>query len=164
MSTSAADSRWSIDIVNESDLDDLLILMRAYCEFYNQTEQISITTDDALMAVSRALIANPNQEGIQLIARDSKERTPVGFVTIFWSWSTLKGGRLAIMNDLYVNEQYRGQGIADLLIAECARRAREHGDLCLTWQTSVNNKRTQAVYDRCGALKSDRWLDYSLDL
>jgi GNAT superfamily N-acetyltransferase len=155
---------WKIDIVNENDLVDLLPLLRAYCEFYHQTEQIPLTTDDALLSLSRALIANPTQEGIQLIARQSNDRTPVGFATIFWSWSTLQGGRLAIMNDLYVDEKYRGQGIADILIAECARRAREHEALCLTWQTSVDNKRAQTVYNRSGAFKSNRWLDYYLDL
>ena len=155
---------WEIDIVKEDDLVDLLPLLRAYCEFYHQTEQIPITTDDALLSLARALIVNPTHEGIQLLARHPIDRTPAGFATIFWSWSTLQGGRLAIMNDLYVLEQYRGQGIADLLIGECARRAREHGAKCLTWQTSVENKRAQTVYNRSGAVKSDRWLDYYLDL
>jgi GNAT superfamily N-acetyltransferase len=164
MATSAADSRWTINIVNENDLVDLLPLLKGYCEFYNKTEQIPLTTDDALLSLSRALIANPSQEGIQLIVRDSKDRTPIGFATVFWCWSTLKGGRLAIMNDLYVDEKYRGQGVADIVIAECARRAREHGALCLTWETSVDNKRAQTVYNRSGALKSDRWLSYYLDL
>jgi GNAT superfamily N-acetyltransferase len=147
MATSAADSRWSINIVNENDLADLLPLLRAYCEFYNKTEQIPLTTDDALLSISRALIANPVQEGVQLIVRDAKQQTPIGFATVYWSWSTLKGGRLAIMNDLFINEQYRGQGIADILIKECAQKAREHGALCLTWQTSVENKRAQTVYN-----------------
>ena len=155
---------WNIDIVNENDLVDLLPLLRGYCEFYHQTEQISLTTDDALLSLCRALIADPAREGIQLIARQSTDRTPVGFATIFWSWSTLQGGRIAIMNDLFVDEKYRGQGLADLLIAECARRAREHGAACLQWQTSVDNKRAQTVYNRSGAVKSHRWLDYYLDL
>jgi ribosomal protein S18 acetylase RimI-like enzyme len=161
MSTSTT---WNIDIVNENDLVDLLPLLRAYCEFYLQTEQIPLTTDDALLSLCRALIANPTHEGIQLIGRQSNDQTPVGFATIYWSWSTLQGGRLATMNDLYVDEKYRGQGIADLLIAECAQRAREHGAVCLTWQTSVDNKRAQTVYNRSGAEKSHRWLDYYLDL
>ncbi|CAF4477037.1 unnamed protein product, partial [Rotaria socialis] len=75
MTTPAIESRWSIEIVNENDLTDLLPLMKAYCEFYNQTEQIPLTTDDALMSLSRALITNPTNEGIQLIVRDSKKRT-----------------------------------------------------------------------------------------
>ncbi|CAF4545697.1 unnamed protein product, partial [Rotaria sp. Silwood2] len=53
------------------------------------------------------------------------------------------------MKDFYVDQSYRGEGIADLLIGECARYAREHGGLCLTWQMSVKNYRAQAVYDRC---------------
>ncbi|CAF3346848.1 unnamed protein product [Rotaria sp. Silwood2] len=164
MATSETDSRWSVEIVNETDLVDLLPLLRAYCEFYNQTEQIPLISDDALMSISRALIANSAQEGIQLIVRDFKERTPVGFATIYWCWSTLQGGRRAIMNDLYVYEQYRGQGVADILITECARRAREHGDVCLAWETSIDNKRAQTVYDRSGALKNNRWLYYTLSL
>lgn len=164
MAKTQEDSRWSIDLVNENELDDLLPLMRAYCEFYNRSEQIPLTNDDALLAMSRALIANPSREGVQLIVRDQKEPTPIAFATIFWSWSTLGGGRLAIMNDLYVSEQYRGQGIADMLITECARHAREHGALSLTWETSVDNKRAQAVYDRSGASKSHRWLHYTLSL
>ncbi|CAF1293577.1 unnamed protein product [Rotaria sp. Silwood1] len=153
MSTSVTESSWSIKIVNENDLVDLLPLMQAYCKFYNETEQIPIINDDALMSLSRALIANPTHEGIQLIVRDCKEQAPVGFATIFWSWSTLQGGRIAIMNDLYVYEQYRGQGVADILIKECARYAREHGAVCLTWETSIDNKRAQAVYNRTRCLQ-----------
>lgn len=164
MATSTKDSHWSIDIVNENDLDDLLPLLKAYCEFYNQTEQMPLTTDNALMTLSRTLIANPTHDGIRLIARDTETRIAIGFATIFWSWSTLTGRRLAIMNDLFISEQYRGQGLADILIDECAKRAREHGAGCLTWQTSVDNKRAQAVYDRSGAVKCARWLDYYLDL
>lgn len=154
----------NIKIVNENDLNDLLPLLKKYCEFYNQTEQIPITSDESLISLSRALIANPTHEGIQLIVRETKNQTAVGFATIFWSWSTLQGGRLAIMNDLFVLEQYRGQGLADALIVECAKYAREHGAGCLTWQTSVDNKRAQTVYNRSGAVKSARWLDYYLDL
>ncbi|CAF1223141.1 unnamed protein product [Rotaria sordida] len=157
MATSETEPRWSIEIVNENDLVDLLPLMHAYCEFYHQTEQIPIISDDALMGVSRALIANPTHEGIQLIVRDFKERTPIGFATIYWCWSTLIGGRCAIMNDLFICEQYRGQGIADIVITECARQAREHGALSLAWETSIDNKRAQTVYNRSGASKSHRW-------
>ncbi|CAF1446539.1 unnamed protein product [Rotaria sp. Silwood1] len=83
-------------------------------------------------SVSRALIANPKQEGIQLLFRHVHHEKAVGFGILSWSRLTLKSGRLAIMKDFYVDQSYRGQGIADLLIGECARYAREHGGLCLT--------------------------------
>ena len=162
--TSATDTHWRIDIVKEHDLADLLPLLRAYGEFYRRTEDIPMASDDQLVSIARVLVDRPGQEGMQLIARPCDDRTPVGFATLLWNWSTLKGGRLALLEDLYVSEGHRGQGIADRLIAECARLADEHGALCLTWQTSVMNQRAQAVYDRCGALKSDRWLNYTLSL
>ena len=155
---------WTIEIVKETDLADLLPLLRAYCQFYHQTENIPLTSDELLMSVSRALIADPTHEGLQLLVRRVGDRTPLGFATLYWNWSTLKGGRTAIMEDLYVKDEFRGKGIADQLIEECARHAREHRALCLTWQTSVANARAQSVYDRCGALKSDRWLNYTLQL
>ena len=67
----------------EDDLAELLPLMRGYCDFYEVAP-----SDDALLALSRALIADPEREGLQLIARDDDGRA-LGFATIFWTWSTL---------------------------------------------------------------------------
>jgi len=145
-----------IATVTEADLDELLPLMRAYCEFYEVAP-----SDEELLAMSRKLIANPELEGVQLIARDD-DGTAVGFATVFWTWQTLSASRLGVMNDLFVAEGARGGGHADALIAECAERCRAHGATDLAWQTARTNERAQAVYDRVGATRDDRWLDYSL--
>ena len=145
-----------IATVTEADLPDLLPLMRGYCEFYEVDP-----SDEALLAMSRTLIADPELEGLQLIARDD-DGLAVGFATIFWTWSTLSASRLAVMNDLFVSADARGGGYADALIAECAERCRARGATSLDWQTARDNTRAQAVYDRVGATRDDRWLDYSL--
>jgi len=144
-----------IATVTEADLDDLLPLMRGYCDFYEVSP-----SDEALLALSRNLIAHPD-EGVQVIARND-DGTAVGFATIFWTWSTLSAERLGVMNDLFVSEAARGGGHADALIAECTARCRERGATELAWQTAHTNARAQAVYDRVGAKRDDRWLDYSL--
>lgn len=145
-----------IAAVTESDLPDLLPLMRAYCEFYEVSP-----ADGDLLAMSRALIADPQREGIQLIARDA-QGSPLGFATIFWSWSTLSGSRIGVMNDLFVAPNARGAGVARALIAACQERCREHGASSLSWQTARDNFRAQALYDGIGARRAE-WLDYSLD-
>ena len=142
--------------VREEDLAALLPLMRGYCDFYEVAPG-----DDALVGLSRALLAAPERDGIQLLARDGTG-APVGFATIYWSWSTTDGpGRLAIMNDLFVAPQARGTGVADALIAACRDRARAHGAIALQWETAPDNTRAQAVYDRAGAVRS-QWLTYTL--
>jgi GNAT superfamily N-acetyltransferase len=146
-----------IAAVTEADLPDLLPLVRRYCDFYEADP-----SDDALLALARALIANP-EEGVQLIARDELG-TAIGFATVFWTWSTTTASRLGVMNDLFVAESARGGGVADALIAACAERCRERGARSLDWQTAHTNERARAVYERVGARRDERWLDYSLDV
>ena len=146
-----------IAAVTEEDLPELLPLMRGYCDFYEVAP-----SDDALLAMSRRLIADPELEGVQLIARDD-DGGAVGFATIFWTWSTLTAERLGVMNDLFVAERARGGGAADALIEACAERCRERDVAELAWQTAHDNARAQKLYDRIGAQRDERWLDYSLD-
>ena len=147
-----------IAIVAEDDLPDLLPLMRGYCDFYEVDP-----ADDALLAMSHVLIEDPERQGVQLIARDDGGRA-VGFATIFWTWSTLSADRLGVMNDLFVSQDARGGGVADALIAACADQCRQRGVPDLAWQTAKTNERAQAVYERVGAKRDDRWLDYSLSV
>ena len=129
--------------------------MRGYCDFYEAEPP-----DDDLLELSRALLADPGREGVQLLARDSRSNT-VGFATVYWSWDTLAAVRVGIMYDLYVAPAARGTGVADGLIEACVEECRQHGAVSLVWQTAKDNARAQRVYERVGAKRSE-WVDYSL--
>jgi GNAT superfamily N-acetyltransferase len=145
-----------ITVVGPADLPELLPLLRAYCDFYEVAPG-----DAALLELSRALLADPRREGLQLLARDDAGRA-VGFATLFWTWQTLSAARVGVMNDLYVAPEARGTGVAGALIDACLERCRGHGATELIWQTARDNARAQALYDRIGGTRDDRWLDYSL--
>ena len=145
-----------ISRVAEQDLAELLPLVRGYCDFYEVTP-----SDDELLALSRALIADPERDGVQLLARDGAEA--LGFATIYWSWATTIASRIGVMNDLFVAAAARGTGAAELLIHACVEECRSHGAAELTWQTAPDNERAQRVYDRVGAKRS-QWVDYSLSV
>jgi GNAT superfamily N-acetyltransferase len=146
----------TIDLVAEEDLPDLLPLMRGYSDFYKVEP-----SDEALLEMSRALIADPQLEGLQLIAR-ADDRTAIGFATIFWTWSTSSAARIGTMNDLYVHPEGRGTGAADALIRACVDRCRARGAIRLEWQTALDNHRAQAVYERVGGTR-EQWYDYWLE-
>jgi GNAT superfamily N-acetyltransferase len=146
-----------ITIVTEADLDDLLPLTRAYCDFYEVAP-----SDDALRSFSRLLLADPAGEGVQLLARDD-DGAAIGYATLYWSLSSLSASRIAIMDDLFVREAARGAGVAEALIEECRARARRQGATTLNWQTARTNLRAQRVYQRVGARRAE-WLDYSLEV
>jgi len=144
-----------ITVVTREDLGDLLPLMRGYCDFYEVNP-----SDEALLAMSQALIADQQREGVQFLAR-GMDGEPLGFATLFWTWSTAQAARLGVMNDLFVIPAARGLRVGERLIEACRERCREHGAESLAWQTALDNERAQRLYDRVGATK-ERWLDYSL--
>jgi GNAT superfamily N-acetyltransferase len=144
-----------IERVGEAELGDLLPLVRAYCDFYAVSP-----SDEALLTLSRALIADPEREGVQFLARDAGTR-PVGFATIFWSWATTSAERIAVMNDLFVAPEGRGSGVAEALIEACRVECAARGAGKLTWQTATDNERAMSVDDRFGATR-ETWVDYWL--
>jgi ribosomal protein S18 acetylase RimI-like enzyme len=144
----------TIERVSEATLPELLPLLRAYCDFY----EVSPCEDD-LLGLARALLADPEGEGVQLLAR--ADGLAVGFATIYWSWATTSAERIGVMNDLYVAPEARGSGAAESLIEACRAECARRGAGKLTWQTAPDNLRAQRLYERVGAVK-EQWLDYWL--
>ena len=144
----------TIERVSEETLGELLPLLRAYCDFYEVAP-----SDDALLGLARALLVDPEREGVQLLAR--ADGRAVGFATVFWTWSTTSAERIGVMNDLYVGPEARGTGAAEALIEACRAECARRGARKLAWQTAPENVRAQAVYERVGATR-EQWVDYWL--
>jgi GNAT superfamily N-acetyltransferase len=140
----------------QSDIPALLPLMRGYCEFYEADPP-----DSGLEEMARALIELGDDKGMLLVADEGGQA--VGFAAVGWKWSSLRGARIAVLEDLFVAPEARGKGAADALIEACAQRARENGAPVVTWLTAPDNNRAQAVYDRVGG-KSATFLEYELEL
>jgi GNAT superfamily N-acetyltransferase len=141
----------------ESDLPALLPLMRAYCDFYEANP-----TDEGLEAMARAVIAAPEDEAFLLVAEGDPGEV-VGFAACAWKWSSLRGARIVVLDDLFVEPDARGHGFADRLIEATAEIAARHGAPVVTWLTAPDNRRAQKVYDRVGG-KSEPFLEYELAL
>jgi GNAT superfamily N-acetyltransferase len=137
------------------EVEEMLPLIRAYCEFYE-----TVPNDKGIRRMFETLISDPDQ-GAVFIARD--EGKAVGFATLDWKWSSLKGARIGYLEDLFVDPAARGRGIADTLIEVCANRCRKLGMPAMAWQTAPDNQRAQQVYNRTGA-EADTYLEYDLEL
>ena len=110
----------------DADLPTLLPLLRGYCDFYEATP-----SDEGLERMARAVIAAPEDEAFLLVATDDSDAV-VGFAACAWKWSSLRGARIVVLDDLFVAETARGGGHADALIEATAddrappRRRRRH--------------------------------------
>lgn len=141
----------------EADLPALLALLRGYCDFYEVSP-----SDEGLERVARAVIAAPEDEAFLLVATDDSDQV-VGIAVCIWTWSSLHGGRIVYLNDLFVTQEARGAGHADALIKAVAQVARRHDAASVNWLTATDNHRAQAVYDRVGAEYAN-FREYELEL
>ena len=77
---------------------------------------------------------------------------------LFWPiYDTDTGGPLMFLSDLLVAERFRGQGVAEDLMAAAASRAVAAGHLGMAWEVMHSNRRARAFY-RHIAEESDREL------
>lgn len=141
----------------DADVAALRPLMRGYCDFYGADPP-----DSGLDEMARALIAEPDDRGILLVATEDDGEV-VGFAACGWKWSSLRAARIVVLEDLYVAERARGRGHAEALIEAVAEVGRRYGAPVVSWVTQTHNHRAQAVYDRVGG-KSEPFLEYELEL
>jgi ribosomal protein S18 acetylase RimI-like enzyme len=146
-----------IEPVREADVGDMLSMLAAYCAFYEVAPG-----REKLEALVRELLADPD-EGIQFIARDEAGE-PAGFATVYWTWSTLLGSRIGVMNDLFVRPEYRQHGVGRALIYASLEGARERGVARLDWETAPDNAVAQRLYDPLPEVLRSEWVAYSLEV
>lgn len=99
------------------------------------------------------------KEGIQFIATADDE--PVGFATLYFTFSTTKADRITIMNDLYVVGESRGNGTAQELFKACENYTKENGYAHMDWKTATDNDRAKRFYEKVGGIRGD-WLTYTI--
>jgi GNAT superfamily N-acetyltransferase len=122
--------------------------------FYRQPRP----SDDDLRALIE--VGVDGRDGASFLAEEDGRL--LGFATLYFSWSTLRAGRIAIMNDLYVVEAARGTGVAADLFRTCAGESARRGCVEMTWETAPDNVRAQRFYDRLGGHRGE-WVTYSID-
>jgi ribosomal protein S18 acetylase RimI-like enzyme len=82
----------------------------------------------------------------------------VGFAHLRALHDTFTAGPGWFLDDLYVEPEHRGQGIARALIAACEATARAAGGGTLRWITASDNLTAQALYDQVATRAT--WVTY----
>ncbi len=90
-----------------------------------------------------------------------RDGEPVGFGCYYRFLSSTSAVETVLMNDLYVVEEVRGQGIGRALIEAGTDLVRKSGAAWLEWNTAPDNHAAQRLYDSTGAEKST-WINYEL--
>jgi len=145
-----------VEPVASEQLDPLLPLIAAYQRFY----EVEDVDDDRNRAFFSRFLA-PSDEGMLLGAWCDDELR--GYACLYWHFSSLVPAETVLMNDLYVVEAHRGEGIGRALIEASAAIARQRGASHLHWVTAPDNAAARRLYDTTGAA-SEPSIEYELRL
>lgn len=88
----------------------------------------------------------------------------VGFSQLYPSFSSVSMKRVGILNDLFVDEGYRGNGVAKSLMSAAENFARETGSVRIVLATQISNVAAQSLYESCGYAKDEEFYHYALRL
>ena len=86
----------------------------------------------------------------------------LGFAQLYPSFTSAGMARIFVLNDLFVQPEARGRGIASALLRRAAAFAREAGAVRLTLSTEIGNEAAQALYRREGWARDEAFHVYNL--
>lgn len=130
-------------------------LFRAYGVFYE-----TAFTDNVLEAVWWQLLEDGS--GVDALVAEL-DGAVIGFAHYRSHPDTFSGGRDWYLDDLYVDPEVRGAGVATALIEHLIGLARASEPAgTLRWITADDNARAQRVYDRIA--KKTSWVTYEVRL
>lgn len=148
-------SRLEIRHASVDDLDTLVPLFDAYRQFYRQTSDLE--------GARRFLLTRfENNQSVIFIAL--QERSAVGFVQLYPSFSSTVMARIFVLNDLFVVPQARKLGTGAALLRKAAEYGRAVGAIRLTLRTELTNTTAQRLYESLGWKREQVFCGYDLNL
>lgn len=137
------------------NLKQLVPLFDGYRIFYKQPSNIKAARTFLTERLSK-------KDSIIFIALDNNENA-LGFTQLYPSFSSVKMQRTYILNDLYVLEKARGQGVGEALMEKAKGFAIANNSRGLTLETDFDNP-AQKLYERLGWIRDSKVFHYTWEI
>lgn len=132
-----------------ADLEALVPLFDGYRQFYGRNSDVDAVRDFLLARLTCG-------DSALFIAH--QDNTAIGFTQLYPSFSSVSLARIFVLNDLFVDEYVRRQGVASMLINTAVGFAAEQGAVRVSLSTAIANKTAQALYLSAGWQRDEQFL------
>jgi GNAT superfamily N-acetyltransferase len=127
---------------NIKDIEQLSTLFDEYRIFYRK--------DSDLNGAKAFLTDRMNNNESEILVAENEEKFLMGFIQLYPLFSSTRMKRIWLLNDLYVNEKYRGKGISIALMEEAKAFAVKTNSAGLILETEKSNLIGNNLYPRVG--------------
>lgn len=141
---------YSVRPVEPTQIELLLDMMQHYYKF----DGLPFDRGTALAAVSD-LIRTPALGSLWFIAQDG---AVVGYAVLVMTYGLEYGGRVALVDELFVEEGHRGQGLGTATLEFLEKHCASMGVQVMRLEVEKKNQRARAIYQRYGFKEHDRYL------
>jgi len=145
-----------IEKVTTKNFNDVLPLIKEYQKFY----AVKKINDNKNKQFFYQFAENNNKGILHLYKLNN---LAIGFTTLYKGFSSTRAEEVAILNDLYIQPQYRHKGYAKELLNNAIHSAKSMGYSRLQWLTAEDNSSAQQFYDNFDVNKSC-WMFYTTEL
>ncbi|HFK5510189.1 N-acetyltransferase [Elizabethkingia anophelis] len=128
-----------IRLATLQDLESLTLIFEKYRDFYKKQGDY-----EGAKSFLKERISN-NESVIYIAEADGKT---IGFTQLYPLFSSTRMKKLWLLNDLYVEEEYRQKGISIALIDKAKELCRETGACQLSLETSKTNMVGNNLYPK----------------
>ncbi|HEX4579356.1 MAG TPA: GNAT family N-acetyltransferase [Candidatus Dormibacteraeota bacterium] len=139
-----------------ADVGEVAELFALYRVFYGEAHDVA-----AAAAFLRARLEH-DQSTVYLA--QSQDGAVVGFAQVYPTFASVELAPAWRLNDLYVLETARGQGVAALLLRAVREGAQDAGAVWIDLETARGNVKAQRLYEREGYTRDDEFLHYVTSL
>lgn len=136
-----------------NEIDSLAKLFDEYRVFYGKESDLAGAKKFLSERIS-------NNESTAFIALDENNNA-MGFTHLYPIFSSTRMARLWLLNDLYVNQNYRKLGVGEALIKEAKKLAMDTTSRGLILETANDNYPAQKLYEKTGWVKDNDHYYYS---
>ena len=136
-------------------LDELTDLFDGYRQFYRQRSD---------KEGAKAFLHERLSQGDSVVFIAFLEGKSAGFTQLYPTFSSVTMAQIWILNDLFVAEHARRNGVAQALLKRAASFGEETGAARLTLTTEASNDRAQALYEALGWEKETAFYTYNLSI
>jgi len=133
---------------SRSDLELLRVLQR---DFYAAE---SLQLNAAVLAAAEKLLDDDALGSICLISDDTGN---AGYFVLTYGFSLERGGRFALLDELYIIPAARNRGLGKAAIAHAAELARSAGCRSLHLEVDQKNEAGQRLYRAAGFIQLNRY-------
>jgi len=148
--------RFEIIRASNEDINNVGSLFDLYRQFYSYKSDLNASIKYIEERIK-------NNESIIFIAVDAN-KTGLGFVQLYETFGSLDLGKIIVLYDLYVKEEYRKNKIGRDLMLKSYEYAKNIKAKRIQLSTATNNFIGQSLYESLGYVKDNDFYTYDFEI